>query len=421
VSEPLFLHSRDEAPGAGRKRRQAVILSGGGANGAYEVGVLKALFNNKCRDVWAPDPELFFGTSIGSYNSAFLVSQWDEFGPAAIGNLERIWLEVLAGDAGRNGVYRFRGDPGHFLAPSTYLANPLRPFLELAKDSAFLTWEGVQRAVYLATAQEESLRERAANLFDFSTFVSSEPWDRTVRQTIDFATIRRTEDTRKLRVFATNWTTGRVKTFENRDMTDSLGPLAIRASSAIPGIFSPVLVGAEPYVDASVLMNTPLRPALEDGADVLYVVYLDPDVASIPLSTLDSTVAASYRLQQISWAALVNAEIERARRINRGLAVFSRLKQGEPVPELDLIELAKGATHVLGGLAEHLHDYRPLTIHRFHPREDLAGGALGLLNLDRDHIEDLIQRGFSDATLHNCIKEGCIIPGVETIETPGRG
>lgn len=414
MSEPLFLQ-----PSAGRKLRQAVVLSGGGANGAYEVGILKALFSGRCRDVGTPDPELFFGTSVGSYNAAFLVSEWDEFGPAAIANLERHWLEVLAGDVGRNGVYRFRGDPGYFLDPFSYLPNPLRPLRELAGDGAFLTWEGVQRAVYLTTSREEGLRERAANLFDFSAFVSTEPWDRTIRQTINFATIRRAEDTRKLRVFATNWTTGRVKMFENRDLTDNLGPLVIRASGAIPGILPSVAVGAEPYVDGSVLMNTPLRPALDDGADVLYVVYLDPDIASIPLSTLDSTVAASYRLQQISWAALINAEIERARRINRGLSVFYRLARGEPVPEIaEIEELAKGATHALGGLAKHLRDYRPLTIHRFHPRDDLAGGALGLLNLDREHIEDLIQRGFNDATLHNCVREGCIIPGVETAETP---
>jgi predicted acylesterase/phospholipase RssA len=416
VSEPLFLQPSAEV--AGRKPRQALVLSGGGANGAYEVGILKALFSGRCRDVGTPDPELYFGTSVGAYNAAFLAAQWDEFGPAAIANLELAWLEVLAGDVGRNGVYRFRGDPGYFLDPSSYLPNPLRPLLNLARDSAFLSWEGIQRAVYVTTSSEESLRERIANLFDFSAFVSTEPWDRTIRRTVNFAAIRRAEDTRKLRIFATNWTTGRVRMFENRDLTDNIGPLAVRASGAIPGIFPSVAVGAEPYVDGSILMNTPLRPALNDGADILYVVYLDPDVASIPLSTLDSTVAASYRMQQISWAALINAEIERARRINRGLAVFGRLERGEPVPELEIDELAKGAVHALGGLAKHLHDYRPITIHRFHPRDDIADGALGLLNLDRDHIEDMVQRGFNDATLHNCIKEGCIIPGVETAETP---
>lgn len=414
MSEPLFLQPK----GAGRKLRQALVLSGGGANGAYEVGVLKALFNGRCKDVVAPDPELFFGTSVGSYNAAFLVSQWGEFGPAAVANLELAWRELLAGDIGRNGAFRFRGDPGYLLDPSSYLPNPLQPLLNLARDSAFLTWEGIQRAVYVTTSSEESLRERAANLFDFSAFIATEPYDLTIRQTLNFSTIRRAEDTRKLRIFATNWTTGRVRMFENHDLTDNLGPLVIRASGAIPGIFPAVNVGAEPYVDGSILMNTPLRPALDEGADILYVVYLDPDVASIPLSTLDSTVASSYRMQQISWAALINAEIERARRINRGLAVFGRLQRGERVPELEIDDLAKGAVHALGGLATHLHDYRPITIHRFHPRDDIAGGALGLLNLDRGHIEDLIQRGFNDASLHNCVREGCIIPGVETTETP---
>jgi len=404
----------------------AVVLSGGGANGAYEVGVLKALFNGKCKDIGPFEPSLFFGTSVGSYNASFLVSQWDEFGPAAIANLERAWLEVLAGNAARNGVYRFRGDPGYFLDPTAYIPNPLRPFIELGRDGAFLTWEGIQRAVYLATGQttgqspgqgEEALRERFANLFDFSALISSAPWARTIRETINFPSIRRTGETRKLQIFATNWTTGRVRAFGNRDMTDHLGPLAIQASSAVPGVIPSVSVGAEPYVDGSVLLNTPLHPALDAGADVLYVVYLDPDIASIPFSSLESTVATSYRMQTIAWAALVNREIARARRINRGLAVFDRLQRGEAVPELELEQLGSGAVLVLGGLKPVFQNYRPVTIHRFHPREELGGGALGLLNLDRDHIEDLIYKGFTDAALHNCYLEGCIIPGVETLET----
>ena len=399
----------------------AVILSGGGANGAYEVGILKALFNGKIKDIGPFEPSRFYGTSVGSYNVSFLVSQWDEFGPAAIANLERAWLEVLAGDEVRNGVYRFRGDPGYFLNPGSYIPNPLRPLVELGRDSAYLAWEGIQRAVYLATGapaqQDESLRERFANLFDFSAFLSSAPWDETIRQTINFPSIRRTELTRRLRVFATNWTNGRVREFTNRDLTDNLGPLAIRASGAIPGILPPVYVGAEPYVDGSILLNTPLRPALDEGADILYVVYLDPDVASIPLATLDSTVAASYRMQTIAWAALVNREIARARRINRGLDALGRLQRGEVLPQLELERLGKGAIIALGGLKPVFQSYRPITIHRFHPREDLGGGALGMLNLDRGHVEDLIYKGFTDATLHNCYEEGCIIPGVETRET----
>jgi predicted acylesterase/phospholipase RssA len=390
-----------------RRPREAIILSGGGANGAYEVGILKALFAGKCRCVSIGDPELFFGTSIGSYNAAFMVAQWGEFGPAAVSNLERTWLEELAGSAGSNGAYRFRGDPAYFLDPTIYLRNPLRPLAELFGDGAFLTWEAVQRAVDLVSRRDESLRERIANLFDFSAFVSTEPWDQTIRRTINFANIR-AEDRKRLSVAATNWVTGSLRLFENHDMTEQLGPLSIRASSAIPGIFPQVYVGAEPYVDGGVLLNTPLTPALEVGADILHVIYLDPDISSIPLDALDSTVATSYRMQAISWAALVNQDIDRVARINRGLAAFARVQRGETLESSEMERLAKGAVMVLGGT--HLHTYRPITVHRYHPREELSGGALGLLNLERDHLESLVDKGFTDATLHDCVKEKCVLP-----------
>ncbi len=387
--------------------RQAVILSGGGANGSYEVGILKALLSGRCRGVAAVDPDFFFGTSIGSFNASFLVSQWGEYGPAAISNLERVWLERVAGTAGSNGVYRFRLDPSYFFAPPSYLPNPLRPMLALLRDSAYLTWEGIQRTVDLVSANEGSFRERIAKIFDFSAFISMEPWERTIVDAIDFSSLRAQEN-KRLAIFATNWATGALKTFENHDMTDQIGPLAIQASSAIPGIFPEVYVGAEPYVDGGVLMNTPLNPALEAGADVLHVVYLDPDIASLPLDTLNSTVAATYRMQAIAWAALVNRDVDRVARINQGLAAFARIRRGEPVGVAEMEALAKGAVMVLGGT--HLATYRPITVHRYHPRDDLSGGALGLLNLDRAHIEELIDKGFTDATLHDCKKARCVLP-----------
>ncbi len=396
------------------KPKQAIILSGGGANAAYEVGVLKALFSGTCRGVTAPDPELFFGTSAGSYNAAFLVSQWGEYGSAAIANLERTWFSDICGGAGTNGVYRFRGDPAYFLDPAVYVPNPLRPLRELLGDGAYLTWEGLQRAVDMVSRRGESLREKIANTFDFSAFVATEVWERTIRRTINFASLR-AEETRKLSIFATNWATGALRSFDNHDMTAQIGPLAIRASSAIPGIFPEVYVGAEPFVDGGVLLNTPLMPALDQGADILHVVYLDPDISAIPLGALNSTVATTYRMQAISWAALVNRDIDRVARINRGLSAFERIQRGETLDRSELDSLAKGAIMVLGGT--HLSTYRPVTVHRYHPREELSSGPLGMLNLDRDHIEALIDKGFTDARLHDCAKEGCVLPE-ETVDLP---
>jgi NTE family protein len=400
--------------GAPRKPKQAIILSGGGANAAYEVGILKALFSGKCRGVSSPEPELFFGTSAGSYNAAFLVSQWSEYGSAAVANLERTWFSDLCGGAGTNGVYRFRGDPAHFLDPTVYVPNPLRPLMDLLGDGAYLTWEALQRAVDMVSRRDESLREKIANVFDFSAFVATEVWERTIRRTINFASIR-AEETRRLSVFATNWATGALRNFDNHDMTEQIGPLAVRASSAIPGIFPEVYVGAEPFVDGGVLLNTPLMPALDEGADVLHVVYLDPDISAIPLGALNSTVATTYRMQAISWAALVNRDIDRVARINRGLAAFERIQRGETLERSELESLAKGAVMVLGGT--HLSTYRPVTVHRYHPREELSSGPLGMLNLDRDHVEALIDKGFTDARLHDCVKEQCVLPE-ETVDLP---
>jgi predicted acylesterase/phospholipase RssA len=391
-------------------RKVGLVLSGGGANGAYGVGVLKALFSGKSVATRNQllDPDIFLGTSIGSFNAAFLASQWDEYGASAVTNLERVWLETLAADAtGQNGGYRFRGDPSYYLNPRSYLPSLLRPFLQLAEDSAAVAWDGVQRAVHLATAQE-TLRERLAELFNFPTFVSVDPWERTIVGSVNFDAIRRSQ--KQLTVVATNWTTGTLRFFRNHDMTEKLGPKAILASSAIPGVFPPVYVGAEPYVDGGVLMNTPLQEAIHLGAEILHVIYMDPDVAAIPMSTLDSSIATTYRLQEISWAALVNDDINDAAMINEGIRVLRRITAEEEVEDRELELLAKGMHKIAPRLKRFL-TYKPLTIHRYHPCEELSGGALGLLNLNRDHIEDLIRKGFTDATLHDCEKEGCVIPG----------
>jgi predicted acylesterase/phospholipase RssA len=198
-------------------------------------------------------------------------------------------------------------------------------------------------------------------------------------------------------------------------MTDRLGPLIIKASSAIPGIFPPVAIGAEPHVDGGVLMNTPLKLATDEGADVLHVVYMDPSVRSIPFGDLESTLGAIYRQQAIAWAKTVNDDIEDARVINRSIEIFNLVEQGKDLGDRPAQDLAKSIAKVLTRIKKFLR-YRPLTIHRYHPRDDLSGGPAGLLNLDRPHVEELIERGFADAVLHDCTAAGCILP--RTLESP---
>ena len=50
--------------------------------------------------------------------------------------------------------------------------------------------------------------------------------------------------------------------------------------------------------------------------------------------------------------------------------------------------------------------YRKLTIHRYRPASDL-GGAVGMLDFNREKIEELIARGYHDAAGHDCSASGC--------------
>jgi len=55
-------------------RKSALVLSGGGAYGAYEVGVIKALFEGRSPSTTgtALDPDIFAGASVGGFNAAVL-------------------------------------------------------------------------------------------------------------------------------------------------------------------------------------------------------------------------------------------------------------------------------------------------------------------------------------------------------------
>lgn len=379
-------------------RRIAVVLSGGGANGAYEVGVLKALMSGKSHVTgYQPlEPDIITGTSIGALNAAFLVSQWDEYGPAtSVGQLERFWLQELAGNVRTNGVFRLRGNPLELLDPECYVPNPLQPFLRLARDGGFLAWEGLQRFVdFLQRTDGSSLERRLVQLVDISLLIDLGPLEGTLRK-LDYNAIQRSG--KWLKVAATNWATGELRVFWNHDMTENFGPLALRASAAVPGIFPPAEFGSQPFVDGSVLMNTPLSLAIHAGADILYVIYLDPDIGNIPLSRIPQSYSTMQRMFQISWAAAYNADIAAAARINRTLAGVEEVRT-----KLALDDAAAGLVRdlVQGRQSPDRPPLRPLTIHRYHPRDPLAG-ELSFLNFDPDRIERLIERGYRDAIYHD--------------------
>jgi NTE family protein len=390
-------------------RKVALVLSGGGANGAYEVGVIKALVSGRSIATgYQPlQPDIITGTSIGAFNAAFLVSQWETYGAAAVANLEQFWLDRLAGTVRDNGVFRLRANPFSLLDPTGYFPNPLEPLTTFLRDSGYLAWEGLQRAVHFATGRpaDPSIERRLLGLADLSMFISLEPLERTLLD-LDYPAIQRSPIW--LKIAATNWATGELRVFWNRDMTEAFGPAAIRASTAVPGIFPPAEFGAQPFVDGSILMNAPLSPAIHGGAEILHVIYLDPDIRNIPLDHLPQAYNTVYRIFQINWAAAYNDDIGDAARINRTLAALALADRELPDDERTAALLRGVAQTGLPGQAE----LRPLEIHRYHPSDPMSGD-MSLLNFDRDRVEGLIERGFQDAIRHDHLESGDVMPGDE--------
>jgi NTE family protein len=204
----------------------AFVLAGGGARGALQVGMLRALLERGER------PDLIIGTSIGAWNGAWLASN------PTLGQLDelvRIWRGL---------------SPARVLLGYEPPAGPLPRTLP-----GILTLAAVRRVTqgHASLYPDTGMRQLAARLIGTTTF----------------------EDLLiPLRIVATDLTHGCREVF-------ATGPLApaVMASSAIPGIFPPVHINGNVYVDGGALDNSSLDLALALGARRVFVLNVGYDTS----------------------------------------------------------------------------------------------------------------------------------------------
>src|SRR5579885_203358 len=283
--------------------KHAVVLSGGGGFGAFEVGVLRALAGGKSPSTGGVPlkAEIFPGTSLGAYNAAALTSKGQLDDQAAVAHLEELWLNRIAGTLTENGVLRIRGNPLSIFR-SDLLRDPMRPVMEASSDALFLGREAAKRLTYFMRSQE-SLARRAMEMFDIGQLICMDPLERLVRDTISLDELR--QSNKILKIAATNWLTGALRIFvhdparlgqawkeeEEEEITDATWPEAVLASTAIPGIFPAVRIEGARYVDGGVVMNTPLRPAIDAGATVIHLIAVTMEGNDIPLNAAPPNTA----------------------------------------------------------------------------------------------------------------------------------
>src|SRR5436190_16192377 len=251
----------------------AMVLSGGGAYGAFAVGVMKTLFAGRSPATnYEPlAADIFTGTSVGAFNAALMAASSAQTSLDAVLDIENTWLERVAERPGRcgNGIFRVRGNPTD-LIDTGCLRQPATLAARFANDGLVISGYLLGRtANFLASSS--SFEDRVMESINVGSFIDSSPYEELLRSLIDEETIR--QSPRRLHVTATNWITGEPRYFCNPDFQNGIGINAIMASTAIPGVFPPVTIERDIYVDGGVVQNTPLQPAIQFGGTNLHVIY----------------------------------------------------------------------------------------------------------------------------------------------------
>ncbi len=228
---------------------KALILSGGGARGAYQVGVMQALGEIIAENKLTNPFEIYCGVSAGSINAAFMASTCDNFYQGAE-SLADLWGDltsdrVFRTDALSLGKIGFQWIEGLSLGA---LAGP-RPGISLLDTSplAKLISENLKFSKIQENINNHVFKALALTALDYRT-----------SETISFL---------QCDPEIKNWERARRKSEKAFIQTEH-----IMASSAIPILFPPVAVGNRYFGDGCVRNHAPLSPALHLGATELFVV-----------------------------------------------------------------------------------------------------------------------------------------------------
>jgi len=240
TSMPAGRPAHDISEIAKRYDRVALVLQGGGALGAYQVGVYQALAEARCEPNWIS------GVSIGAINSAIIagnaprnrLSRLESFWQIISGR--KIWAYTPEGDVFRDMRNRtsslmtlLMGQPGFFQT------RPVNPWLQLpGADGATSFYDS------------STLRSTLENLVDFDLLNSG---------------------AMRLSVGAVNVRTGNFVYFDTEKQR--IGPEHIMASGALPPALPPVKIEGEYYWDGGIVSNTPLQYLLELDENVSSLVF----------------------------------------------------------------------------------------------------------------------------------------------------
>ncbi len=283
------------------KSKVGLILAGGGARAAYQVGVLKAIAEMLPQESPNPFP-ILCGTSAGAINATTLAIYATRF-QEGVRRLTFVWRNFHVHQV-------FRTDP------LGILANGLRWF-------AAVTFGGLGRHNPIALLDRTPLRRLLTGALAF---------DR-IQDSVNAGALH------ALSITASGYESGQSVTFFQG--TSSLSPWKrsrrigsaanitidhLMASSAIPFLFSAERINREYFGDGSMRQMAPISPALHLGADRVMVIGVRQEDSG---TSFRSDTNEYPSLAQIAGHVLnsifldsLEADIERLRRINKTISII---------------------------------------------------------------------------------------------------
>ncbi len=266
--------------------KTAIVLSGGGARGAFEAGVLSGLQDRVSFDIVC-------GTSIGSINAALTAQRaFDELAQLwqTISTLKVVrYIDVVQKvNAFVDDVEGLRGKPLAALG-NFHLVND---WCKIGSKKGLLSLRGIY--------DEEPIQGLLTTILNVNA----------IKSTLILTATNLTNGTSDAFYHFENADEATLDRFLKSRLPDPSYDMekvnyvnVVRASAAIPGAFQPVKMnlgkpGADfEYVDGGVANNTPVNLAVSAGATHIYVVFMDP-------AGLLGTVEPTTNLYEIGLACL---------------------------------------------------------------------------------------------------------------------
>ena len=276
--------------------RIALVLPGGGARSAWQVGVLKAIAGWYPAGAVLPFPVLC-GTSAGAINAAVLAAHAGDFGRGAA-ELARVWAGFRVGQVFRAGTLDMLRSGLH-LALALLSGGWLLPVPRALLDNAPL------RTLLARNIDFARLRQSIAAGLPDSLVISATSLTR--GESVSFVETSRP--------FAGWDRAGR------RGTRAAIGLNHLMASSAVPFLFPPVAMEGAHFSDGALRQSTPLAPAIHLGAERILVIGVrhpgTPPAAPGPPPNMAEQFG--FMLDALFMEGL-QADLERLNRINALLA-----------------------------------------------------------------------------------------------------